>query len=339
MTQKPQNHPPVQFGKVGVLLVNLGTPDDLSTASVRRYLKEFLSDSRVVEIPKPVWWLILNGIILNVRPKKSAAAYAKVWLQELNESPLRHYTKAQVDGLAPLLPNVEVDFAMRYGNPSIAQKMSELQAKGCDRILVVPLYPQYSATTTATVTDKVFDYLRKQRWQPTVHIAHPWYDQPIYISALKTQIDDWVSVHGKPDKLLLSFHGLPKQNLDKGDPYYCHCQVTGRLLATALGWSASDVLITFQSRFGPAKWLEPYTSDTLAQLPQQGVKKLLVATPGFVADCLETLEEIAMEGKETYMDAGGEAFTVLPCLNDSKDSIKVLYDVVMREAKGWISQE
>lgn len=336
MTQKPENHPAVKFGKVGILLVNLGTPDDLSTASVRRYLKEFLSDSRVVEIPKPIWWLILNGIILNVRPKKSAAAYAKVWMKEHDESPLRYYTKAQAEQLAPLLPMAEVDYAMRYGNPSIASKMSELQAKGCDRILVVPLYPQYSATTNATVTDKVFDYLRKQRWQPTVHIAHPWYDQPIYINALKQQVEQWIGSHAKPDKLLLSFHGLPKQNLEKGDPYYCHCQVTGRLLAKALGWQQDDVLITFQSRFGPAKWLEPYTSDTLTKLPAQGVKRLLVLTPGFVADCLETLEEIAMEGKETFLHAGGEQFDVLPCLNDSAESIAVLHEVVTKESKGWL---
>lgn len=333
----PTNHPTVKHGKIGVLLVNLGTPASTEVKDVRRYLKEFLSDSRVVEIPKPIWWLILNGIILNVRPKKSAEAYKKIWFHEEGESPLRYFTRAQAEKLAEQTPNAVVEYAMRYGQPSIASKMDVLREQGCDRILIVPLYPQYSATTTASVNDAVFQYLRKQRWQPSIRIAHPWYSQPSYIGALAAQVKQYLSQAGEtPDKILLSFHGLPKFSLDKGDPYYCHCQVTGRLLAQALGKSADDVLITFQSRFGRAEWLQPYTAQTLAELPAQGVKNLLVLTPGFATDCLETLEEIAIEGKETFLHAGGEQCTVLPCLNDSDDGIAVLQDVVKRETAGWL---
>lgn len=333
---QPNEHPPVKSGRVGVLLVNLGTPDDLSVRSVRRYLKEFLSDSRVVEIPKPIWWLILNGIVLNTRPKKSAAAYAKIWRHDDQESPLRYFTRAQAVELAKRWPDIEVDFAMRYGSPSIAQRMTALQDAGCDRILIVPLYPQYSATTNASVTDAVFDHMRTLRWQPSVRIAHPWYDQPAYIEALASQVRAHEATSDKPaQKLLLSFHGLPKRSLELGDPYYCHCQKTGRLLAEALGKQPDDVLITFQSRFGPAKWLEPYTSEVLEGLPAKGVKDLLVLTPGFATDCLETLEEIAMEGVESFKEAGGETCTVLPCLNDSDPGMTLLDDIVKRELAGW----
>jgi ferrochelatase len=333
----PADHPAINHGKVGVLLVNLGTPDDLSTSSVRRYLKEFLSDPRVVEIPKPIWWLILNGIILNVRPKKSAAAYAKIWRKEENESPLRYFTRAATQKLASELGDCVIDYAMRYGQPSIKQRMDVLKEQGCDRILVVPLYPQYSATTNASVNDAVFDYMRSERWQPTIRIAHPWYGSESYISALAEQVTQHLStVEQAPDRLLLSFHGLPKQSLTKGDPYYCHCQVTGRLLAEALNMPQEKVLITFQSRFGPAKWLEPYTSQTLMELPKQGVKNLLILTPGFAADCLETLEEIGLEGVETFKEAGGETCTVLPCLNDSEEGVELLKDVVVKELGGWV---
>jgi ferrochelatase len=335
---RPLDHPAINHGKVGVLLVNLGTPDDLSTGSVRRYLKEFLSDPRVVEIPKPIWWLILNGIVLNVRPKKSAAAYAKIWRKEENESPLRYFTRAATEKLTPLFPDCVVDYAMRYGQPSIDDKMSNLKAQGCDRILIIPLYPQYSATTNASVNDAVFDYLRSERWQPTIRIAHPWYGSSSYISALASQVTEYLNAtQQKPDRVLLSFHGLPKQSLTKGDPYYCHCQVTGRLLAEALGMTQEQVLITFQSRFGPAKWLEPYTSQTLMELPKQGVKNLLILTPGFASDCLETLEEIGLEGVETFKEAGGEICTVLPCLNDSVEGIALLEDITRTELGGWLS--
>ncbi|EAR10910.1 ferrochelatase [Reinekea blandensis] len=335
---QPKQHPSVAYGRVGVLLVNLGTPDDLSVRSVRRYLREFLSDSRVVEIPKPIWWLILNGIVLNTRPKKSVAAYAKIWRHDDQESPLRYFTRAQSEKLATHWPELVVDFAMRYGNPDIASRLDAMRAAGCDRLLVVPLYPQYSATTNASVNDAVFDHLKTLRWQPTVRIAHPWYDQPAYIDALVQQVHAHLgSANPAPDKILLSFHGLPKRSLELGDPYYCHCQKTGRLLAEALGWPHDKVLITFQSRFGPAKWLEPYTSDTLADLPGEGVKNLLVLTPGFATDCLETLEEIAMEGVETFKAAGGENCTVLPCLNDSEEGMQVLNDMVTRELAGWLA--
>ena len=304
---RPSDHPPIESGRIGVLLVNLGTPDDLSVRSVRRYLKEFLSDPRVVEIPKLAWWLILNGIILNVRPKKSAAAYAKIWRSDGNESPLRYFTRKQAETLAIRFPSLSIDYAMRYGQPSISAKMTQLQESGCDRILVVPLYPQYSATTNASVHDAVFKHLNSLRWQPTLRIAHPWYAQPAYINALANQVTDYLQQTSKaPDKILLSFHGLPKQSLEKGDPYYCHCLKTGRLLAQKLGKADGEVVVTFQSRFGPAKWLEPYTVDTLATLPAQGVKNLLVLTPGFATDCLETLEEIAIEGVKEFRQAGGE---------------------------------
>lgn len=335
---QPKQHPTVASGRVGVLLVNLGTPDDLSVRSVRRYLKEFLSDPRVVEIPKPVWWLILNGIVLNTRPKKSAAAYAKIWRHDDNESPLRYFTQAQAEKLAERRSDIVVDYAMRYGNPDIRSRLESLQAAGCDRLLVVPLYPQYSATTNASVTDAVFDHLKSLRWQPSLRIAHPWYDQPVYIQALANQVRAHLaSTERAPEKILLSFHGLPKRSLELGDPYYCHCQKTGRLLAEALGWAREDVLITFQSRFGPAKWLEPYTSETLETLPGKGVKNLLVLTPGFATDCLETLEEIAMEGVESFQSAGGEHCDVLPCLNDSEDGMALLDDIVTRELGGWIT--
>jgi ferrochelatase len=334
---RPLDHPTIQHGKIGVLLVNLGTPEELTVKSVRAYLKEFLSDARVVEIPRLVWWLILNVIILNTRPKRSLAAYAKVWLKEENESPLRYYTRAQAEKLAKAQPELNVDFAMRYGQPSIISKMEKLQKDGCDRILIVPMYPQYSATTNASVTDAVFDHLKTLRWQPTIRIAHPWYSDPAYINALADQIKAHLSQqNSEPDKILLSFHGLPKFSLEKGDPYYCHSQVTGRLLAQALGKSSDDVLITFQSRFGPAKWIEPYTVDTLKALPGLGVKNLLIVTPGFAVDCLETLEEIAMEGVEEFMNAGGTHCEVLPCLNDSPESMVLLSKIVEKETKGWL---
>lgn len=334
---RPAEHPPIKSGRIGLLLVNLGTPDDLSVSSVRRYLKEFLSDRRVVNIPRIVWWPILNGIILNTRPKKSAKAYAKIWREEENESPLRYFTREHAKEMAKVWPDLEVDYAMRYGQPNIPTQMEAMREKGCDRILVVPLYPQYSATTNASVNDAVFDYLKSLRWQPTVRIAHPWYRHTAYIDALAEQAQEYLDQAAtKPDKILLSFHGLPKESLEQGDPYYCHCQVTGRLLAAKLGWASDDVLITFQSRFGPAKWLQPYTSDVLAELPKSGVTNLLVLTPGFVADCIETLEEIAMEGVEIFEHAGGKHCHVLPCLNHSDTNTRLMTTVLSEELAGWI---
>lgn len=334
------NHPPVKFGNVGILLVNLGTPDELSTRSVRRYLKEFLSDGRVVEIPPLVWWFILNGIILNVRPRRSAAAYAKVWMKDIDESPLRYFTQKQAELLSLKFPQAKVAFAMRYGKPSIANEMDQLTRAGCDRILIVPLYPQYSAATNASVVDAVFAHLKTLRWLPTLRFTHPWYDHPAYINCLASQVSTYLSAaETLPDKILLSFHGLPKFTLEKGDPYYCQCQKTGRLIAEKIGWSTDKVLVTFQSRFGPAKWLEPYTSDTLAALPEQGVKNLLLLTPGFAVDCLETLEEIAIEGKEEFIAAGGQNCTVLPCLNDSEAGIAMMADIIKDDLYGWVSED
>ena len=339
MKHFPEGHPTVKFGRIGVVLVNLGTPDDLSPKSVRRYLKEFLSDRRVVEIPRLIWWPLLNGIILNTRPKKSARAYAKVWMQDVDDSPLRHYTRQQADKLTAAMPNVEVVWAMRYGQPNIAKGLTELQAKGCDRIVVLPMYPQYSATTNATVSDAVFDHLKTLRWQPTVRIAHPWYRSDHYIGAITRQLKARLAQRSKaPEKIILSFHGLPERFIESGDPYQCHCLVTGRLIAEAIGWPAEDVLVTFQSRFGKAKWIEPYTNATLTALPSKGVKDILVLTPGFVVDCLETLEEIGMEGKEVFEQAGGEQYDVLPCLNDSDDAMHMIQKLVEAELQGWLEE-
>lgn len=333
---RPSDHPPISSGRIGVLLINLGTPEDLSPKSVRRYLKEFLWDRRVVEIPRIVWWFVLNLIVLNTRPKKSAAAYAKIWRHEENESPLRHFTRELTKKLAEQFPDLVVDFAMRYGEPSIAEKMRELQGKGCDRLLIVPLYPQYSATTNASVLDAVYDHLKSLRWQPTLRVAHPWYGHEKYIESLRAQVQAYQAQASEPtQKLLLSFHGLPKFSLDKGDPYYCQCQKTGRLLAESLNMPAEDVIVSFQSRFGPAKWLEPYTSDTLEALGKKQTKNLLVMTPGFATDCLETLEEIAMEGVETFEEAGGQGCTVLPCLNDSEGGVDLMKTIVTEELAGW----
>ncbi|TCS43987.1 ferrochelatase [Reinekea marinisedimentorum] len=334
---KPVNHPEVSTGKVGVLLVNLGTPDQLTVPSVRRYLRQFLSDSRVVTLPRLLWLPLLNLVILNVRPKKSLAAYSKIWRKEDNQSPLRYYTEQLTKGIAAAKSGAVVEFAMRYGEPAIDKKMAEMQKAGCDRILVVPLYPQYSATTNATVVDEVFRYLKKQVWQPSVRIAAPWYKHPAYIEALKAQVVQHIEEkQSQPDKILLSFHGLPEKSLEDGDPYYCQCMVTGRLLAEALGKTGDEVMVTFQSRFGPATWLQPYTAEVLESLPAKGVNNILVLTPGFVADCIETLEEIAIEGKGDFIAAGGKACDVLPCLNDSAEGLDVMNTVVTEELAGWL---
>ena len=333
---KPIDHPAVKSDRTGVLIVNLGTPDALDPKRVRAYLAEFLADPRVINIPRILWLPILYGIILNVRPKKSAVAYAKIWRQPEDESPLRYFTRQQAKKLAARLDNYVVDYAMRYGEPAISARLLALQEQGCDRILVVPMYPQYSATTNASVADAVFNTLQQMTWQPALRIAAPWYKHTGYIAALQQQIADHMAQHEAGyDRILLSFHGLPKQSLPSGDPYYCQCQATGRLLGEALGDDFPDVMVTFQSRFGPAKWLEPYTADTLAALPEQGIKRLLVLTPGFTVDCLETLEEIAMEGAETFKAAGGEVMTVLPCLNDSDVGMTLLETLVNEELGGW----
>ena len=334
---KPDTHPAILPEKVGVLLINLGTPDGTDYWSMRRYLSEFLSDPRVIEVPQPIWQLILQGPILTFRPSKSGQAYKKVWTED--GSPLRHFTRLQAEKLAARMGTeaLIIDYAMNYGNPSIASKIGELKAKGCQRILVFPLYPQYSATTTASVCDRTFKALMKLRWQPAVRTAPAFHDHPAYIDALCASLQDGLSkLEFTPDVLLMSYHGIPTSYFDKGDPYHCHCYKTTRLVKEKMGWSDDFIRTTFQSRFGPQEWLQPYTDKTLEALPGDGVKKVAVAAPAFISDCLETLEEIAMEGRDSFLEAGGEAFAALPCLNDSDPAIDLLETLVRNELGGWV---
>ncbi|MDF1633753.1 ferrochelatase [Mycoplana sp. MJR14] len=337
---KPADHPSVKHGRIGVLLVNLGTPDGTDYASMRRYLKEFLTDKRVIEWPRIAWYPILFGIVLNTRPGKVGKAYELIWNKEKNESFLRTYTRNQAELMATALadhPDVIVDWAMRYGQPSIASRMEHLQRQGCERILLFPLYPQYAAATTATVNDKAFEALLKMRWQPALRTVPPYHDDPTYIEALANSITAHLStLDWEPEVVLASFHGIPKSYFDKGDPYYCQCQKTARLLRDRLGWSEEKLRVTFQSRFGPEEWLQPYTDKTVERLAQEGIKKIAVLNPGFVSDCLETLEEIAGQAAESFHHNGGEKFAHIPCLNDSPDGMAVLEKVVRRELAGWI---
>lgn len=333
---KPQQHPPVKHGRIGVLLVNLGTPEATDYWSVRRYLREFLSDRRVIELHPLLWAPILYGPILTLRPFKSAEAYRKIWLDDVDESPLRYYTRRQAEQLQEALPDRVVDWAMRYGTPAIAERIDHLIDQGCDRLLVLPLYPQYSATTSASVADAVFDALKRKRWQPTLRLAHPWHDHPAHIEALAGQLRRQLAgLEREPQVLVLSFHGLPKKYFDLGDPYYCHCQKTARLLREALDWPEDRVRVTFQSRLGPTEWLQPYTAEVLGRLPGEGVRHIAVATPGFVTDCVETLEEIALEGRDIFLEAGGKTYEALPCLNDSDEAIRMLAAIADQELQGW----
>lgn len=336
----PADHPKVSFGKVGVLLVNLGTPDGTDKASMRRYLEEFLTDRRVIEWSRLFWYPILYGIVLNRRPAKVGKAYETIWNKERNESYLRTYTRSQGELMAERLkdlPNVVVDWGMRYGNPSIASRIEALQAAGCERIVLFPLYPQYAAATTATVNDKAFEKLQKMRWQPAIRTVPPYHDEPAYIEALANSITahlatlDW-----EPEVVLASFHGIPQSYFKAGDPYHCQCMKTARLVREKLGWSKEKFRVTFQSRFGPEEWLQPYTDKTVEALAQAGTKRIAVLNPGFVSDCLETLEEIAEQAKESFEHNGGEHFTHIPCLNDSVDGMNVLEKVLRRELQGWV---
>lgn len=333
----PAGHPQVAHGRVGVLLVNLGTPDGTDIPAIRRYLAEFLSDQRVVELPKILWQPILRGIILPLRPRKTAEGYKRVWDREHNDSPLRVITRAQAEGLQRRLGDqVMVGWAMRYGNPAIKVELDRLKDAGCDRILVAPLYPQYSGATTATVVDKANDALRQMRWQPTVRYLPPWHDDPVYIEALAQSVRRHLDGLGyTPDHLVASFHGMPRRTLDLGDPYHCQCHKTARLLREALGWPEERFTVTFQSRFGKAEWLKPYTSDVMAALPGKGVKSVAVMAPAFMADCIETLDELAVENRETFLHAGGEAFSYIPCLNASEDGLTLLEHLIRRELSGW----
>ena len=330
----PADHPPILPPRIGVLLINLGTPNSPEPGSVKLYLKEFLSDPRVVEIPQLVWQPILRGIILNTRPKKSAHAYRQVWTDE--GSPLAAITARQARGLAGAFgPAVVVDHAMRYGRPAIRERIDALKQQGCERILIAPLYPQYCAATTATANDEAFAHLRRMRWQPAVRTLPPYHDDPLYIDALKASVErSLAALDFVPDAILASFHGMPERTLHLGDPYHCHCRKTARLLAEALG---RELIVTFQSRFGRAKWLEPATDVTLAALPGKGIKKVALVAPGFSADCLETLEELAIRGRETFVEAGGSDFAYLPCLNDSDAGMEMLRNILRRELEGWIA--
>ena len=338
LPEPPHDHasPP----KTAILLINLGTPDAPTGPALKRYLKEFLSDPRVVEIPKALWWLILNGIILQVRPKKSAAKYAQVWTTE--GSPLRVHT----DKLAKLLKGslgaagvrVEVAAAMRYGQPSVASVIDRLRAEHCTRILCLPLYPQYAGSTSATALDAVYRHLTALRNQPEIRTVRSFPDHPGYIRALEASVREHWTKHGFPDaqyRLLMSFHGVPKRTFDLGDPYFCECQKTGRLLREALGLTEQQMPLTFQSRFGKAEWLRPYTAPTLEALAQSGVQRVDVICPGFVGDCLETLEEIALEGKESFLSAGGQAFHYIPCLNERADWVAAMHDLAATQLAGW----
>lgn len=335
---RPADHPAVAVPKVGVLLVNLGTPDAPTPSAVRRYLREFLSDLRVIEIPRLVWWPILNGVILNTRPGKSARAYAEVWTEQ--GSPLAVISKAQADALQTRLSDrARVGWAMRYGNPAIAPELERLKQAGCERILFAPLYPQYSAATTASAIDALGVALAKMRWQPAVRTLPPYYDDPLYIAALRDDLTrQIVALPFTPEVLVLSFHGMPERTLHLGDPYHCHCRKTARLLGEALApaFPALRIETAFQSRFGRAKWLEPSTEAQLRTEAQSGAKRLTVASPGFSADCLETREELAIRGRETFVAAGGTDFAVLDCLNDGEAGMAMVEALVRRELGGWI---
>jgi protoporphyrin/coproporphyrin ferrochelatase len=326
-----KNHPEVKFGKTGVLLVNLGTPDSTSWWDVRKYLKEFLSDQRVIEVNPIIWQFILNIFILTFRPSKSSRAYKKIWIKETNESPLLYFTKSQTNALKKRIGNekIIVNFAMRYGNPSIKSKLNNLKEAGCENIVVLPLYPQYAAATTATVCDEVYRSLMKMRWQPSLQIIPHYESNDSYIEALiksikkKTETIKW-----KPDLIISSYHGIPKSYFDKGDPYQCYCQKTTRLMKEK--YSTIDIHTTFQSRFGPREWLKPYTDKTLESLPAKGIKNILVICPGFASDCVETLEEIDIQGREIFLNSGGKNFDLIPCLNDSSDHIDLFEKLISK---------
>ena len=326
-----KDHPEVKFGKTGVLLINLGTPDSTSWWDIRRYLKEFLSDRRVIEVNTFIWQIILNLFILTFRPAKTAHAYKKIWRKESNESPLLFFTRNQANKLRDKIgiKRVIVDFAMRYGNPSIKSILNKLKDEGCENIVILPLYPQYAAATTATVCDEVYRTLMEMRWQPSLKIIPHYESNPLYIDALVNSINTKLAgINWKPDLILASYHGIPKKYFDKGDPYHCYCHKTTRLISEK--FTFIKIKTTFQSRFGPEEWLKPYTDKTLENLPNEGVKNVLAICPGFSSDCVETLEEILIQGKESFLEAGGQNFDMIPCLNDNDDHIKLLSNLIKK---------
>lgn len=337
--QQTSRHHAVKPSAIGVILVNLGTPSGYDKSSIRRFLGEFLSDRRVIELPAVLWQPILRGVILNTRPGKVAKSYCSIWMMDRNTSPLRHYTEQQAEKLKTVFKNenLYIDWAMRYGEPSIQSVMEKLKQLGCRRLLVVPLYPQYSATSTATVSDKVFEILQSWRHQPALRTLPPYYDHPAYIAALTDSIKAYLEQsNARPDKIIASYHGIPKSCVKNGDPYFCHCSKTTRLLREQLGTDTPEIVMTFQSRFGPKKWLEPATDLTLKDMPGQGTKHVAVITPGFAADCLETLEEIAIQNKEIFLSHGGNQYDVIPCLNASQTGINMLTTLIKQELQGWV---
>lgn len=351
----PSDHPALpRHPKTGILLVNLGTPDATDYKSMRRYLNQFLSDKRVVEVPRVLWWVILNGIILNLRPSKSGAAYDRIWLKDDPDgSPLRKYTRLQAEHLSKAMAKdvkanrVHVTYAMRYGNPSIPDRLKEMKDAGCNRLLIVPLYPQYAAATTATVNDEVFKWMLKERWQPALRTVAPWHDHPQYIDALAASVKAHIKTPKKTaskgktkstseQHLLVSFHGIPQRYFVQGDPYHCHCMKTARLLREKLGWDEKTYHVAFQSRFGREPWIKPYTDETIERLAHEGVKDLAIMAPGFAADCLETLEELNMEGREEFIHHGGENFTYIPCLNADAPGMKLIETLIKENISGWL---
>ena len=325
-----KNHPKVNFGKTGILIINLGTPDSTSWLDIRKYLKEFLSDRRVIEVNPIIWKVILNIFILNLRPSKTAEAYKKIWMKKENMSPLRYYTIMQAKNLSQKINSekIIIDYAMRYGNPSIMKKINGLQKSGCENIIILPLYPQYAAATTATVCDEVYRCLMKMRWQPSLQIIPHYESEPMYIDALKKSLEKKIfEIKWKPDIIIASYHGIPMKYFNKGDPYHCYCQKTTRLLSESFKHEI-PIQTTFQSRFGPQDWLQPYTDKTLEKLPKEGKKNVLVICPGFSSDCVETLEEIGIQGKEAFIKEGGNNFDIVSCLNDSKDHIELMFHLV-----------
>ncbi len=326
-----EKHPEVRFGKTGVLIINLGTPDSTKWLDIRKYLKEFLSDRRVIEVNPILWQLILNIIILNLRPSKTAKAYKEIWMKDINMSPLLYYTQKQTEKVSKSISNENliVDFAMRYGNPSIKSKIKKLHEEGCENLVILPLYPQYAAATTATVCDEVYRTLMDMRWQPSLKIIPHYESDPLYIDALVNSITTKLkNINWKPDLILASYHGIPKKYFDKGDPYHCYCHKTTRLISEK--FNSIEIKTTFQSRFGPQEWLKPYTDKTLESLPKEGKKNVLAICPGFSSDCVETLEEILIQGKESFIDSGGENFDMIPCLNDNDDHISLISNLIMR---------
>ena len=345
LTHAPRDHPPVPRARVGVLIANLGTPDGTDYWSMRRYLNEFLSDKRVIEWPSAIWQPILQGIVLTKRPFSSGEAYRGIWNTERNESPLLTTTRSQTDKLRARLEaafgeDVVVDFCMRYGNPSTESVIRRLQDQGCERIVFFPLYPQYAAATTATANDQAFRALMKLRWQPAMRTVPAYHDHPAYIAALAQSVERaYAATEPRPTALVTSYHGLPQSYFRKGDPYHCHCQKTTRLMAEHLGWGRDHFHVTFQSRFGPEEWLQPYTVEYVARLAEQGHRRIAVMAPGFSSDCVETLEEINEEIKEAFEEAGGEHFEYIPCLNDDDAHVEMIEQIVRRESQGWLSMD